>query len=83
MLAANAAFLLLSAWVILRFRRYSSLLRDRLWLAPWGFLWFTSVVQAFADHGDNPRFLIPLQAVVFYVVVVGGDVILRRERGRR
>jgi len=82
MLAANAAFLVLSAWVILRFRRYSGLLRDRLWLAPWGFLWFTSVAQAFADHGDNPRFLIPLQAVVFYVVVVGGDAVLHREKGR-
>jgi len=71
MLAANAAFLLLSAWVILRFRRYRGLLRDRLWLAPWGFIWFTSVVQAFADHGDNPRFLIPLQPVVFFCLVVG------------
>ena len=81
-LAANAAFLLLSAWVILRFRRYSDLLQDRLWLAPWGFVWLTSVVQTFADNGDNPRFLIPLQAVLFYVVIVGGDVVLRRERGR-
>ena len=82
MLAANASLLLLSAWVIFRFRRYRDLLRDRLWLAPWGFIWLTSVVQTFADHGDNPRFLIPLQAVVFYVVIVGGEVVLRRERNR-
>jgi hypothetical protein len=81
-LAANAAFLLLSVWIVARFRRYGDLLRDRLWLAPWGFIWFTSIVQTFADHGDNPRFLIPLQAIVFYLVIIGGDAVLRRERGR-
>jgi hypothetical protein len=68
MLAANAVFLLLSVWVVVRSRRYRDLLRDRLWLAPWGFIWFTSLAQTIADHGDNPRFLIPLQPVLFYVV---------------
>jgi hypothetical protein len=79
-LAANAAFLLLSVWVVAHFRRYRDLLRDRLWLAPWGFVWFTSVVQTIADHGDNPRFLIPLQPVVFYCVVLALARILRKDR---
>ena len=29
-----------------------------------GTIWLTSLVQAFLDHGDNPRFLIPLQSLV-------------------
>lgn len=81
-LAANAAFLVLSLWVILRFRRYRRLLRDRAWVAAWGFIWFTSFVQTIADHGDNPRFLIPLQAIVFYSVVIGADFVYRREKGK-
>jgi hypothetical protein len=80
-LAANAGFLLLSVWVVLNRRRYSDLLRDRLWLAPWGFVWFTSFVQTVVDHGDNPRFLIPLQPVVFLVVLVGAWAVLRRPSG--
>jgi hypothetical protein len=81
-LAANAAFLLLSLLVIVRFRRYRGLLSNRLWLAPWGFIWFTSVVQTLTDHGDNPRFLIPLQAIVFFAVILAIDFVLRLERGR-
>jgi hypothetical protein len=77
-LAFNAAFLLLSLWVVLRFRRHRHLLLQRLWLAPWGFIWLTSVVQTLVDHGDNPRFLIPLQPIVFYVVIVAGNVLLLR-----
>ena len=81
-LAANGLFLLLSLWVLLRFRRYRELLADRLWLAPWGFVWFTSVAQTVMDHGDNPRFMVPLQAVVFFSVAVGLEAILRIERRR-
>jgi hypothetical protein len=80
-LAANASFLALSLWIVVRFRAYRRLLADRLWLAPWGFIWVTSVLQTFADHGDNPRFLIPLQAIVFLVVAFGLDVIYRVETG--
>ena len=29
-----------------------------------GIIWSTSILQAFLDHGDNPRFLIPLQSLV-------------------
>jgi hypothetical protein len=47
----------------------------RLWgLTPFLYLvattiWITSVVQTLLDHGDNPRFLVPMQSwVVFWVV---------------
>jgi hypothetical protein len=79
-LAANAGFLLLSLWVVIRFRRYRWLLLDRGWLAPWGFVWFTSIVQTVADHGDNPRFLIPLQPLVFTCLIVGVTRILVRRK---
>ena len=46
----------------------------RLWgLTPFLYLvattvWITSVVQTLLDHGDNPRFLVPMQSwVVFWV----------------
>jgi hypothetical protein len=29
-----------------------------------GTVWFASVLQTLLDHGDNPRFLVPLQSVV-------------------
>jgi hypothetical protein len=27
-------------------------------------IWFTSILQSLLDHGDNPRFLVPLQSLV-------------------
>lgn len=37
-----------------------------------GIIWSTSILQAFLDHGDNPRFLIPLQSlVVLWVLWLG------------
>lgn len=45
--------------------------RSRAWLeiSPWltflaGSVWLTSIAQTFLDHGDNPRFLVPLQTFV-------------------
>ena len=29
-----------------------------------------SIVQTLLDHGDNPRFLVPMQMVVIFVVIV-------------
>jgi hypothetical protein len=34
-----------------------------------GTVWVASVVQTLVDHGDNPRFLVPLQAVVFLPLI--------------
>jgi len=35
-------------------------------------VWATAVLSALIDHGDNPRFLIPLQsAVVFWILWIG------------
>jgi len=42
-----------------------------LWLLA-GSIWATSVLSSMLDHGDNPRFLVPLQsAVIFWVLWIG------------
>ncbi|MGE5124500.1 MAG: hypothetical protein ACM3H7_08275 [Acidobacteriaceae bacterium] len=35
-----------------------------------GTIWIASVVQTLLDHGDNPRFLVPLQSLVVLCVTV-------------
>jgi hypothetical protein len=66
---SNAAFLLISAALVLsrRLRRRIHLTGEGI--AVGGIVWLTSVVQTLADHGDNPRFLVPLQMVVILFVV--------------
>jgi hypothetical protein len=32
-------------------------------------VWLTSVLQTLPDHGDNPRFLVPLQSLVVFWVI--------------
>ena len=68
-LVANALFLLASAaaLVLPRVRRRLGL--DAHLLAAAGTVWIGSVVQTLADHGDNPRFLVPAQMLVIYVMV--------------
>lgn len=41
---------------------------DRAMLLTGGLVWLFSIVQTFGEHGDNPRFLIPLQMIVLYLV---------------
>jgi len=51
-------------------------------LSAGGLVWLISVVQTLADHGDNPRFLMPLQMLVFFVVLRTGYTLFvsRQER---
>ncbi|MGH2620051.1 MAG: hypothetical protein ACRDHG_05700, partial [Anaerolineales bacterium] len=68
-LAANAAFLMGSAAAAVSGKVRRRLGIDRLALVAGGLIWLSSVVQTLVDHGDNPRFLVPLQAVVILLVV--------------
>jgi hypothetical protein len=43
-------------------------LRPFLWLLA-GSVWASSIASSILDHGDNPRFLIPLQTAVIYWVL--------------
>ena len=42
---------------------------DRYMVAAGGFVLMTAFIQALVDHGDNPRFLVPMQMLVLYVVI--------------
>lgn len=68
-LAANAGFLLASAAIALSRSVRKRLQMDLLGLALAAPIWLASIVQSLADHGDNPRFLIPLQPVVMLLVL--------------
>jgi len=69
MFAANMVFVGTSLAAL-----FSKRLRDFWQLLPFhwllaGSVWATSVVSSLLDHGDNPRFLVPLQtAVVFWAI---------------
>ena len=67
-LVANAAFLAVSVLVVVSRRARGRFGLDRYILVAGGLVWISSIVQTMVDHGDNPRFLIPLQTLVFYVV---------------
>ncbi len=47
----------------LAFRQTQPLLYVFLWMLL-GNIWIASVLQTLLDHGDNPRFLVPLQSLV-------------------
>jgi hypothetical protein len=81
-LLANGLFLLLSGAVILSRRVRSSLRIDSMILLTGGYVWLTSILQTLLDHGDNPRFLLPLQMFVAYIVLrmAWSICTIRRER---
>lgn len=68
-IAANAVFLLASAALAVSRRVRERLGLDGFSLALGGTVWAASIAQTLADHGDNPRFLVPLQAVVMLTVL--------------
>lgn len=46
-------------------------IKSMLWFMA-GTIWATSVLQTLLDHGDNPRFLVPIQSLcVFWVLWIG------------
>jgi hypothetical protein len=67
--AINLLFLALSAGAVAL-----PAVRRRLRLPPFlwfvsGSVWGASILQTLADHGDNPRFLVPLQSLVVLFVL--------------
>jgi hypothetical protein len=66
---ANAAFLGLTALAVLSPARRRQMGVDRIAVACSGLVLLSSVGQTLVEHGDNPRFLVPLQMVVFFVVL--------------
>ncbi len=66
---ANLVFLLLSLFAILSKRLRQRISFDVYSGTAAGLIVMISIVQTIVDHGDNPRFLVPLQMLVFFVVV--------------
>lgn len=66
---SNFAFLALSAGVLLSKRLRDWVRIDAMLLAAGGFVFLISLLQSLLDHGDNPRFLVPLQMIVIYCVL--------------
>ena len=80
----NLIFILTTAAVgISRRLRERWQLKPFLWLLA-GSVWATSIFSSILDHGDNPRFLVPLQtAVVFWVMwMAASGWFNRRASGR-
>ncbi len=81
---ANAAFLLDQ-----RLGGRSARLRrrwevDRFLVLMAGTVWVSSILQTLVDHGDNPRFLVPLQmfVVTTVLIVIQRELIVRRREPR-
>lgn len=74
---ANFLFLLLSAALVVvkKVRRRVGLSLSLV--SSGGLVLLISLVQTLADHGDNPRFLMPLQMLVFFVVLQAGYTLFR------
>lgn len=81
-LIMNGLFLLLSGVSILSRDFRNRMGFDRHILLAGGYVWLTSIVQTLVDHGDNPRFLIPLQMFVVYVVLRSVWSVYESRRGK-
>lgn len=50
-----------------------------VWFAV-GVVWFSSIIQTLLDYGDNPHFSVPIQTLVFFVILWRGISLLNRKR---
>jgi hypothetical protein len=67
--ASNAAFILISAALLISRKMRDWVKIDPMLVLVGGLIGWTSIVQSIFEHGDNPRFLVPLQLFVIYFVV--------------
>jgi hypothetical protein len=69
LLTCNLVFLLISAGVLVSRKIRERLNIDLFSVAMIGAVWMISLIQTLFEHGDNPRFLLPMQMIVVLVVV--------------
>jgi hypothetical protein len=79
-IGANGLFLLLPAAAVAWPAARARWLRDRSLLLAAGWVWLASVAQTLPDHGDNPRFLVPLQMLVFFSLALAVIPLVRKAR---
>ena len=75
----NIAFILGSLALAWKKIRQALQMSPLVWYAV-GVVWFTSIVQTLLDHGDNPRFSVPIQTLVVFVVLCWGFALLNRKK---
>jgi hypothetical protein len=68
LIAINFLFLLISVLFVMSEKARERSGFDTVLLVTMGMVWLFSVIQTLVDHGDNPRFLVPLQMLVVYSV---------------
>lgn len=68
-LLANLSFLVISAGCVVsrKIRKWVKI--DDMFILAGGLIWWVSILQTIFEHGDNPRFLVPLQMIIIYLVL--------------
>ena len=77
MVFANIAFIFGSLALVSKKVRLALKMDVFLWLVI-SAVWLTSILQTLLDHGDNPRFLVPVQSLVVFLVLWWGLQITRQ-----
>jgi hypothetical protein len=77
----NFAFLGLSGLFLVSKRFRERFGFDLYALAMGGLIWATSMLQSLPEHGDNHRFLVPLQMLLITLVITSGWTYFRSRRG--
>lgn len=66
LLAANLLFIVSTLLLAVSTKWRAALKANRAYWMLAGAVWLTSIMQTLLDHGDNPRFLVPLQSIVVF-----------------
>jgi hypothetical protein len=69
-IASNVLFLMFSILLVFWSRLRRILFKEKVIGPIFGLIWLTSIVQTLVDHGDNPRFLMPMQMLVLFLVLL-------------
>lgn len=81
LILGNIIFVFTSILAVVMHKRLHLSLNKRLFLWCWlGTIWIASILQTLLDHGDNPRFSVPLQSlIVLWVLWVVWSLLQERQ----
>lgn len=81
LIAGNIIFVFTSILAVVMHKRLLLSQNKRLFLWCWlGTIWIASFLQTLLDHGDNPRFSVPLQSlIVLWVLWVVWSLLQKRQ----
>ena len=79
MVAFNIAFVFGSLTLTWKKMRQTLKMKPFVWFAV-GVVWFTSIIQTLLEHGDNPRFSVPIQTLVLFVILWWAVSLLNKKK---